>query len=94
MTGGTFSAGTTYTVYTGISNTASYKDAVSGDSERAYAYILYDNRGYAMAVVGLNGVLDTSNTLRLHRGVRRLRRYHQLCLRRRELLHLQGSGER
>ena len=62
VTGGTFSAGTTYTVYTGISNTASYKDAVSGDSERAYAYILYDNRGYAMAVVGLNGVLDTSTT--------------------------------
>ena len=57
-----FTAGTTYTVYTGIGNTATYEDGVASDTKTAATYVLYTAKGYAMAVVGLNGVLDTSTT--------------------------------
>ena len=58
---GTFTAGTTYNVYTGVSNTAGYKDAVSSDSKQAIVYALYDSSNNAVAVVGRDGILDTTS---------------------------------
>ena len=56
-----FDAGTSYASYTGVANTAGYKDGESGDNTKAVAYVLYNSKGYATAVVGINGVLDTSS---------------------------------
>ena len=62
-----FNAGGTNEIYTGVSNTANYENAVytPGGAETAVTaetYVLYNSKNYAMAVVGLNGVLDTSTT--------------------------------
>ena len=59
----TFTAGTTYAAYTGVANTAGYKDGKTSDSEKAVAYVLYNSKGYATAVVGINGVQDTSSAV-------------------------------
>ena len=69
-----FVAGTTYAAYTGVANTAGYgdgkytdtSDGASNDSEikgTPATYVLYNNKGYATAVVGVNGVLNTASTV-------------------------------
>ena len=59
--GTTFAAGTTYSVYTGVSNTAGYKDAVASDTKQAIVYALYDSSNNAVAVVARDGILDTTS---------------------------------
>ena len=61
VSSGTFTAGTSYSVYTGVSNTAGYKDAVSSDSKQAIVYALYDSSNVAIAVVARDGILDTTS---------------------------------
>ena len=58
---GTFTPGDSYSAYTGVSNTAGYKDAVASDSKQPVAYALYDSSNNAVAVVARNGVLDTTS---------------------------------
>ena len=63
----TFTAGTSYSLYTGVSNTASYTDSdknVTGVTPAAYAaataYVLYNSSNKALAVVGRNGLIDNT----------------------------------
>ena len=61
VSGGAFTAGTSYSVYTGVSNTAGYKDAVTSDTKQAIVYALYDSSNVAIAVVARDGILDTTS---------------------------------